>query len=66
MTRRPGKIKAVIEVPGRAAGRNWESFTADPDMQGIAEQVLLLVREERGAAPAAPAARATEPAEARA
>jgi NitT/TauT family transport system ATP-binding protein len=64
MTRRPGRIKAVIEVPGRASGRNWESFTADPGMQGIAEQVLLLVREERGAAPAAPATGA--PVEARA
>jgi len=53
MTRRPGRIKAVIEVPRRArGGRNWESFTADPQMQGIAEQVLRLVRAERGAGPA--------------
>src|SRR6266699_2227236 len=50
MTRRPGKIKAVIEVPGRASGRDWESFKLDAGMQGIAEQVLRLVREERGAA----------------
>ena len=49
MTRRPGEIKAVIDVPGRAAGRDWESFTADPQMQGIAERVLKLVRAERGA-----------------
>jgi NitT/TauT family transport system ATP-binding protein len=53
MTRRPGRIKAVIDVPRRArGGRNWESFTADPQMQGIAEQVLRLVRAERGAGPA--------------
>jgi NitT/TauT family transport system ATP-binding protein len=57
MTRRPGRIKAVIDVPGRAAGRDWESFKVDAAMQGIAEQVLRLVREERGAA-APPAAQA--------
>jgi NitT/TauT family transport system ATP-binding protein len=50
MTRRPGKIKAVIDVPGRASGRNWEAFRADPQMQAIVEQVLRLVRAERGAA----------------
>ena len=50
MTRRPGRIKAEIAVPGRASGRDWESFTADPEMQGIAERVLKMVREERGAA----------------
>jgi len=49
MTRRPGRIKAEIAVPGRASGRDWESFTADPTMQGIAERVLKMVREERGA-----------------
>ena len=53
MTRRPGKIKAVMEIPGRASGRDWESFKVDAGMQGIAEQVLRLVREERGAAVAA-------------
>jgi hypothetical protein len=54
MTRRPGRIKAAIDVPGRAAGRDWESFKVDGAMQAIVEQVLRLVREERGAtAPAA-------------
>lgn len=53
MTRRPGTIKAVIDVPRRkAGGRDWESFTTDPAMQGIAEQVLRLVRAERGLADA--------------
>jgi NitT/TauT family transport system ATP-binding protein len=53
MTRRPGTIKAVIDVPRRSpGGRDWESFTTDPEMQNIAEQVLRLVRAERGAADA--------------
>jgi NitT/TauT family transport system ATP-binding protein len=53
MTRRPGIIKAVIDVPRRAAGgRDWESFTTDAEMQGIAERVLKLVRAERGLTPA--------------
>jgi len=56
MTRHPGRIKAAIEVPGRAAGRDWESFKADAGMQAITEQVLRLVREERGAAAASAAA----------
>ncbi|HVY59965.1 MAG TPA: ABC transporter ATP-binding protein [Xanthobacteraceae bacterium] len=51
MTRRPGRIKAEVVVPRRAAGgRDWESFTADPDMQAIAERVLRMVRAERGVA----------------
>ncbi len=50
MTPRPGEIKARIDVPRRApGGRDWESFSADPQMQGIVEQVLRLVRPERGA-----------------
>lgn len=49
MTRRPGVIKAEIEVPRLSAGgRDWESFIADPAMQAICEQVLKLVRAERG------------------
>jgi NitT/TauT family transport system ATP-binding protein len=49
MTRRPGRIKAAIDVPGREGGRDWESFKVDAAMQAIVEQVLRLVREERGA-----------------
>jgi NitT/TauT family transport system ATP-binding protein len=50
MTKRPGRIKAEIAVPRKSpGGRDWESFTADTEMQAIAEQVLRLVREERGA-----------------
>lgn len=49
MSKRPGRIKAEIAVPRtRPGGRDWESFTADPAMQAICEQVLRLVREERG------------------
>jgi NitT/TauT family transport system ATP-binding protein len=51
MTRRPGTIQAEIEIPRRSpGGRDWESFTTDSEMQGIAEQVLRLVRAERGVA----------------
>jgi ABC-type nitrate/sulfonate/bicarbonate transport system ATPase subunit len=51
MTRRPGVIKAAIEVPRLGAGgRDWEGFAADPAMQAICEQVLKLVRAERGLA----------------
>lgn len=49
MTRRPGTIKAEIPIPRSAAGgRDWETFTTDAEMQGIAERVLKLVRAERG------------------
>ncbi len=52
MTRRPGRIKAEIEVKrGGSASRDWESFTADPQMQGIAERVLRMVRAERSVEP---------------
>ncbi|MBO0751314.1 MAG: ATP-binding cassette domain-containing protein, partial [Bradyrhizobiaceae bacterium] len=49
MTRRPGRIKAAIDVPGRGSGRDWESFKTDGALQAIAEQVLRLVRDERRA-----------------
>src|SRR6266540_3166045 len=52
MTQRPGRIKAEIEVKrGGSASRDWESFTADPQMQGIAERVLRMVRAERSVEP---------------
>lgn len=53
MTRRPGHIKMQLTVPRRQkGGRDWETFTADREMQSIAEQVLRQVRAERGAGPA--------------
>ena len=55
MSRRPGTIKASIDVPRKKpGGRDWESFTTDTEMQAIMERVLRLVREEKsGPAPAA-------------
>jgi NitT/TauT family transport system ATP-binding protein len=50
MTRRPGTIKAEIALPRHGTcGRDWESFTTDPEMQAVTERVLRLVRAERGA-----------------
>jgi NitT/TauT family transport system ATP-binding protein len=51
MTARPGRIKAEITVPRQARDRDWESFTTDSEMQRVAEQVLRLVRSERGPDP---------------
>ena len=49
MTRRPGHIKMQLTVPRRQkGGRDWESFTADPEMQAIVEEVMRQVRAERG------------------
>ena len=46
--KRPGTIKAVLDVPRTdKGGRDWDSFTADPVMRGIAEQVMHLVHAER-------------------
>ena len=48
MTKRPGTIKAVLEVPRSAAGgRDWDSFTSDPVMRTIAGEVMHLVHAER-------------------
>ena len=48
MSRRPGIIKASIEVPRKKpGGRDWESFTTDTEMHSIVERVLRLVREEK-------------------
>jgi NitT/TauT family transport system ATP-binding protein len=48
MTKRPGTIKAVLDVPRReAGGRDWDSFTSDPVMQKIAGEVMHLVHAER-------------------
>src|SRR5260370_36181867 len=50
MTPRPGKIKAVIEGPGRPPRRDLGSFKIDPGAAGVAVEVLRRVREERRAA----------------
>ena len=55
MTRRPGHIKAELAVPRhQPGGRGWEGFTADPEMQALCEQVLRMVRAERGVPAGAP------------
>ena len=48
MTRRPGRIKAVIEVPGRRAAATGNRSRSTRRCRRIVEQVLRLVREERG------------------
>jgi NitT/TauT family transport system ATP-binding protein len=54
MTRRPGRIKASIDIPRRdTRQRNWESFAADAELVAISERVLRLVRDERIGAPPA-------------
>jgi NitT/TauT family transport system ATP-binding protein len=48
MTKRPGTVKAELAVPrSGAGGRDWDSFTSDPDMQRIAGEVMRLVHAER-------------------
>jgi NitT/TauT family transport system ATP-binding protein len=48
MTKRPGTIKAVLEVPrSEAGGRDWDSFTSNAAMQKIAAEVMHLVHAER-------------------
>ncbi len=48
MTKRPGTIKAMLDVPRPGkGGRDWDSFTGDPEMRAISEQVMHLVHAER-------------------
>jgi NitT/TauT family transport system ATP-binding protein len=48
MTKRPGTIKATLDVPRHGqGGRDWDSFTGDPEMRAISEQVMHLVHAER-------------------
>jgi NitT/TauT family transport system ATP-binding protein len=48
MTKRPGVIKATLDVPRHGVGgRDWDSFAGDTEMQKIAEQVMHLVHAER-------------------
>ena len=48
MTKRPGTIKATLDVPRHGqGGRDWDSFTGDPEMRAISEKVMHLVHAER-------------------
>jgi len=46
MSRRPGTIKAVVEVPTPPDERNAATMLSDPDIRERHEHVLKLVREE--------------------
>ena len=46
LSRRPGRIKALVPVPIRREQRTWTLFTTDPVFAATKERVLRLVREE--------------------
>jgi NitT/TauT family transport system ATP-binding protein len=46
MTKRPGRVKEVVDVPKRRSERNLKTLISDPKIGAIAEHVLQLVREE--------------------
>lgn len=46
MTKRPGRVKEVVEVPTPRSERNLKTLITDPEIRAIAEHVLQLVREE--------------------
>jgi NitT/TauT family transport system ATP-binding protein len=46
MTKRPGRVKEVVDVPKRRSERNLKTLISDPKIGAIAERVMKLVREE--------------------
>ena len=48
LSRRPGRVKALVPVPVPRAQRTWKLFTSDPAFDAIKKHVLELVREEVG------------------
>ena len=46
VTRRPGRIKRVVEIPVPRERRLWKTLTADPGFVARREEILMLVREE--------------------
>ena len=46
LTRRPGRLKRVVEIPIPRERRHWKALTADPEFTARREQILTLVREE--------------------
>jgi NitT/TauT family transport system ATP-binding protein len=46
LTRRPGRLKRVVDIPIPRERRVWKSLTTDPEFTARREQVLTLVREE--------------------
>lgn len=48
LSRRPGRVKTLVEVPIPRERRTWTLFTSDPSFDATKERVLRLVREEVG------------------
>ncbi len=46
LTRRPGRLKRVVEIPIRRERRQWKALTTDPEFTARREEILTLVREE--------------------
>jgi NitT/TauT family transport system ATP-binding protein len=46
LTRRPGRVKAIVEVPLSRAERSWDGVSGAPRFLEVRERVLRLVREE--------------------
>jgi NitT/TauT family transport system ATP-binding protein len=46
LTRRPGRLKRVVEIPIPREQRVWKSLTTNPEFTARREEVLNLVREE--------------------
>ena len=46
LSRRPGRVKALVRVEIPRQRRTWTLFTSDPAFGAIKDQVLRLVREE--------------------
>lgn len=46
MTRRPGRIKAIVDVPVPRSERNWDAMNADEALAECQNRVLHLVRDE--------------------
>ena len=48
LSRRPGRVKALVPVDIPRAQRTWKLFTSDPAFGATKDRVLRLVREEVG------------------
>jgi len=48
LTRRPGRIKRIVEIPLARERRVWKTLSGDPEFVVRRDQILTLVREEVG------------------
>jgi NitT/TauT family transport system ATP-binding protein len=46
LSRRPGKVRALVPVPVPRAERTWQRIASEPAFEATKEQVLTLVRDE--------------------